>query len=71
VMAEELAADRQASIVLDRLVAVGERSAHAPRSGELSAEVVLAQTRSLLADLLAVCGMDPLEATDAIPLVDE
>jgi uncharacterized membrane protein YgaE (UPF0421/DUF939 family) len=71
VMAEELAADRQASVVLDDLVAVGERSAHAPRSGELSAEVVLAQVRSLLADLLAVCGMDPLEATDAIPLVDQ
>jgi uncharacterized membrane protein YgaE (UPF0421/DUF939 family) len=71
VMAEELAADRQARIVLDDLVAVGERSAHAPRSAMLSAEVVLAQTRSLLADLLAVCGMDPMRATDAIPLVDE
>ena len=70
-MAEELAADRLASIVQDRLLAIGERSAHAPRSAELSAEVVLAQARSLLADLLAVCGMDPMEATDAIPLVDD
>jgi hypothetical protein len=28
---------------------------------------VLAQIRSLLADLLAVTGMDPMTATDQIP----
>ena len=30
--------------------------------------MILAQVRSIIADLLAMCGMDPLEATDAIPL---
>jgi hypothetical protein len=29
--------------------------------------VVLAQSRSLLADLLAVTGLDPMAATDEIP----
>ena len=37
-------------------------------SDDLSAEVILAQVRSIIADLLALCGMDPLEATDVIPL---
>ncbi|MCW2868463.1 MAG: putative rane protein YgaE, family, partial [Marmoricola sp.] len=37
------------------------------RSADLSAEVVLAQARSLVADLLAVTGMEPLAATDQIP----
>jgi len=70
-VAEELANDRQAVSVQPRLIELGERSAHLPRSSQLSAEVVLAQARSLLADLLAVTGLDPLEATDAIPPVDE
>jgi uncharacterized membrane protein YgaE (UPF0421/DUF939 family) len=70
-VAEELGNDRQATTAQPRLLALGERSAHLPRSSLLSAEVVLAQARSLLADLLAVTGMDPLEATDAIPPVDE
>ena len=69
-VADELAADRQASAVRDRLVEVGRRSAHLERSTELSAEVVLAQARSLVADLLAVSGMDPLAATDEIPPLD-
>ena len=33
----------------------------------LSAEVVLAQLRSVIADLLLLTGMDPLEASDALP----
>ncbi len=66
-VAAELAADRQASAVRDRLIEVGRHSSQLERGSELSAEVVLAQARSLVADLLAVCGMDPLEATDEIP----
>jgi uncharacterized membrane protein YgaE (UPF0421/DUF939 family) len=66
-IADELAADRQASAVRDRLISVGRRSSELERSTELSAEVVLAQARSLVADLLAVSGMDPLAATDEIP----
>jgi uncharacterized membrane protein YgaE (UPF0421/DUF939 family) len=66
-MAAELAADRVASAVRDPLVALAQRSSSLPRSVALSAEVVLAQMRSILADLLAVTGLDPLEATDRIP----
>jgi uncharacterized membrane protein YgaE (UPF0421/DUF939 family) len=66
-IAEELATGRQASAVRDRLIEVGRHSARIERGTELSAEVVLAQARSLIADLLAVSGMDPLAATDEIP----
>jgi uncharacterized membrane protein YgaE (UPF0421/DUF939 family) len=66
-MAAELAADRVASAVRDPLVDLAQRSSRLPRSAALSAEVVLAQMRSILADLLAVTGLDPLEATDRIP----
>jgi uncharacterized membrane protein YgaE (UPF0421/DUF939 family) len=70
-IAAELGAGRAATAVRDRLVALGQATAHAERSSELSAEVVLAQIRSLVADLLAVTGMDPLTATDQIPVVDD
>lgn len=66
-IAEELAADRAATVVRSRLVALGEQTARVERSSELSAEVVLAQVRSLVADLLAISGMDPMAATDQIP----
>ena len=66
-MAEELESDRMAAVVREPLVALAARTSRLPRSSVLSAEVVLAQTRSLLADLLAVTGIDPLAATDLIP----
>ncbi|MGY2874580.1 uncharacterized membrane protein YgaE (UPF0421/DUF939 family) [Marmoricola sp. URHA0025 HA25] len=66
-MADELGSDRMASAVLEPLVELGHRSSELPRTSVLSAEVVLAQMRSLLADLLAVTGLDPLAATDKIP----
>lgn len=69
-VAAELAAGRQATAVREQLVAAGRHSAELPRGSDLSAEVVLAQARSLVADLLAVSGMDPLAATDVIPLVE-
>ena len=53
------------------LVRFARESAHAERSHELSAEVVLGQARSLVADLLAVTGLDPLESTDQIPHLDD
>jgi hypothetical protein len=49
------------------LIEIGRASSHLPRTEGLSGEVVLAQLRSIVADLLAVTGMDPLEATDQIP----
>ncbi len=51
----------------NRSIALAEVTSLVERSSELSAEVVLAQTRSLVADLLAVTGMDGLDATDQIP----
>lgn len=67
VMAAELRADRMAEITREPLVALAHASSHLERTTVLSAEVVLASVRSLIADLLAVSGMDPLEATDQIP----
>ena len=66
-IANELGEDRAATAVRDRLVALGRATSQMERSSDLSAEVVLAQVRSLVADLLAVTGMDPLAATDQIP----
>lgn len=67
-VADELVADRMATAVIDDLIALGRATATVEHSDELSAEVILAQVRSIIADLLALCGMDPLEATDVIPL---
>lgn len=66
-MAEELKADRMAAGAREQLLDLARRSSDLPRTPVLSAEVVLAQTRSLLADLLAVSGLDRLAATDQIP----
>lgn len=67
-VADELVADRMATAVVDDLVKLGRATATVEHSDDLSAEVILAQVRSIIADLLALCGMDPLEATDMIPL---
>ncbi len=66
-VAGELVAGRMATSVIDDLIALGRATATVERSHDLSAAVILAQVRSLIADLLALSGMDPLEATDAIP----
>jgi uncharacterized membrane protein YgaE (UPF0421/DUF939 family) len=65
--AEELRADRTAVGVRDRLVRLGAETSQVERTTDLSGEVVLAQLRSLIADLLRMTGMGPLESTDAIP----
>ncbi len=70
-IADELRAGRAATAVRDRLIDLGRETAHVERTRDLSAEVILAQVRSLIADLLAVTGMDPLAATDQIPLAPE
>jgi uncharacterized membrane protein YgaE (UPF0421/DUF939 family) len=67
-VADELAAGRMAEAARADLVALGRASSTIGRTSELSGEVVLAQVRSIIADLLALCGVDPLEATDMIPL---
>ena len=67
-VAHELVANRMAEAVIDDLIALGRATAQVEHSDDLSAEVILAQVRSIVADMLALCGMDPLEATDVIPL---
>ncbi len=66
-IAAELGEGRAATAVRDTLVGIGHATARVERATDLSAGVVLAQARSLVADLLAVTGMDPLAATDQIP----
>ncbi|HET6625795.1 MAG TPA: FUSC family protein [Nocardioidaceae bacterium] len=66
-MAAELEQDRMATEVRSALLDVGRGTAQVDRITDLSADVVLAQLRSIVVDLLQVTGMDALEATDAIP----
>jgi uncharacterized membrane protein YgaE (UPF0421/DUF939 family) len=67
-VARELEQGRMATRAIDPLIALGRATATVDPTDDLSAAVILAQVRSLIADLLAICGMDPFEATDAIPL---
>jgi uncharacterized membrane protein YgaE (UPF0421/DUF939 family) len=69
VVATELDADRLATAAQPALLAVGMATGAVERTDDLSSEVVLAQIRSIVADLLLLTGMDSFEATDAIPPV--
>ena len=69
VVAIELDADRLATAAQPALLAVGAATGQVERADDLSSEVVLAQFRSIVADLLLLTGMDPFEATDALPPV--
>jgi hypothetical protein len=51
----------------EALVRVGAGTAQVERVTDLSADVVLAQIRSIVVDLLQITGMGVLEATDALP----
>jgi len=75
-LADELAAGRSVDASNDAdaspevrraLLRIGEGTAEVERVADLSADVVLAQIRSIIVDLLQVTGMDVLEATDALP----
>ncbi len=66
-VADELQADRMASAAQPALIAVGMATAELSREDSLSVEVVLAQLRAVITDLLMLTGMGQLESTDAIP----
>jgi uncharacterized membrane protein YgaE (UPF0421/DUF939 family) len=66
-LADELADDRMATAARGALLRIGEGTAEVERVADLSADVVLAQIRSTIVDLLQITGMDVLEATDALP----
>lgn len=69
VVATELDDNRMATSAQPALMAVGMATGEVDRTDDLSGEVVLAQIRSVIADLLLLTGMDPIEATDALPPV--
>lgn len=66
-VAEALERNEMPAGAKDELVRLGERTSTVERTRELSAEVVLAQIRSIVVDLLQITGLDVLEATDAVP----
>jgi len=55
----------------DSLLAVARVTATLPRSADLSVEVVLAQVRSIVVDLLQAVGLEPDAALDALPGLPE
>jgi hypothetical protein len=66
-VADLMAEDQMATEARPALLAVGHASGQVERSDELTAEVVLAQLRSVVVDLLMLTGLDQLESTDALP----
>jgi uncharacterized membrane protein YgaE (UPF0421/DUF939 family) len=66
-LATELSDPAAASDVQASLLRLGEATSEVERVADLSADVVLAQIRSIIVDLLQITGMDVLEATDALP----
>ena len=69
-MASELRAGRQPTRARDRLVRVGESTSHLDLADSISAVVILAQVRSITADLLELTGLDYGEARELIPEMD-
>ncbi|MDP3968768.1 MAG: FUSC family protein [Nocardioides sp.] len=66
-MAGELGSDDHDEKLRAALVAIARATSQVERADDMTAEVVLAQLRSVIADLLMLTGLTPLEATDAIP----
>ena len=69
-MAEELGAGRLPSAARGDLVATGEASSHLELAHSLSAVAILAQTRSMVVDLLELTGLGPDDARDLVPDLD-
>jgi len=69
-IAEELAERRLPTAARDRLREIGEASAHLQLADSMSAVVILAQVRSMVADLMQLTGMDYLEARELVPDMD-
>ena len=67
VIVAELSENRMASEARAPLLAVGNATGRVERSEVLSAEVILAQIRSVVVDLLLLTGLDQVESTDALP----
>jgi hypothetical protein len=68
--AAELFARRLPTAKLDGLHELAARTAHVPVLPRLSATVMLAQMRSMLIDLMELCGEDYTDARSAVPDMD-
>ncbi|PWJ51191.1 Uncharacterized membrane protein YgaE, UPF0421/DUF939 family [Quadrisphaera granulorum] len=66
-LAEDLAPGRSREGAVEALSAVGQASVLVPRSS-LSSDVVLAQVRSVVVDLLMVAGLDNAAARERVPV---
>jgi uncharacterized membrane protein YgaE (UPF0421/DUF939 family) len=69
-IARELADGRLPTAARDRLREIGEATAQLPLSHSISAVVILAQTRSLVADMMALTGMSYVDARELIPSME-
>lgn len=69
-MQSELRAGRLPTGARERLVKVGEDSSHLELADGISSVVILAQLRSMTADLLELTGMDYEDARELIPAMD-
>jgi hypothetical protein len=69
-IAGEFSERRLPTAAQDHLWEIGEATSHVQLSDSMSAVVILAQIRSLVADLMQLSGMDYLEARELIPDMD-
>jgi hypothetical protein len=69
-VARELMERRLPTAARDELREIGEATAHVHLTESISADVILAQTRSMVADLLQLTGVDYFDARELIPGMD-
>jgi hypothetical protein len=69
-IAREFSERRLPTAAQDHLREIGDATSHVQLSDSMSAVVILAQIRSLVADLMQLSGMDYLEARELIPDMD-
>jgi uncharacterized membrane protein YgaE (UPF0421/DUF939 family) len=69
-IAHEFSEHRLPTNARDQLREIGEASAHLQLTGSMSAVVILAQTRSMVADLMELTGLDYHAARELIPEMD-
>lgn len=66
-MAAALERDEMPYAIRASLLSIGQGTTEVELANALSADVILAQLRSIIVDLLQITGLDVAEATDAIP----
>lgn len=65
--ADELFARRMPTRMIEPLTSLGTHCTEAPVYPRLSPTVLLAQVRSMVIDLLELCGLDPADAREVVP----